>query len=215
MEPKWSKVLRDWIEALLFALILALFIRSFVVQAFKIPSGSMLQTLQIGDQLLVNKFIYGIKVPFTDIQLIPVSDPEFGDIIVFEYPKDPSKDYIKRCIGLPGDVIEVRDNHVIRNGEAVDEPYLAGLPGAGGFGMRDFGPITVPEGKYFMLGDNRNNSQDSRFWGYVDRSAMVGKAWIIYWSWKTRPVVGRPGEYELDWSGFPPVRLGRLGKILH
>lgn len=213
MEPKWSKVLRDWVEALLFALILALFIRSFVVQAFKIPSGSMLQTLQIGDHLLVNKFIYGIKLPFTDITMFPVSDPESGDIIVFEYPKDPSKDFIKRCIGLPGDVIEVQDNHVIRNGDPLDEPYLSGLPGAGGFGMRNFGPITVPEGKYFMLGDNRNNSQDSRYWGFVDRSAIVGKAWVLYWSWKTEALPGHMG-YRTDWSSFPPVRWERLGTIL-
>lgn len=214
MEPSWSKVLREWVEALLFALILALFIRSFVVQAFKIPSGSMLQTLQIGDHLLVNKFIYGIKVPFTDWTLVPMSDPEFGDIIVFEYPKDPSKDFIKRCIGLPGDTIEVRDNQVIRNGEPVDEPYVSGLPGSGGFMARDFGPVAVPEGKYFMLGDNRNNSQDSRFWGFVDRQAMVGKAWRIYWSWKTRPAQGNPGVYVTDWNSFPPVRLERLGRAV-
>ncbi|MBU1002647.1 MAG: signal peptidase I [Proteobacteria bacterium] len=185
MNPKWHEVLRDWVEALIFALLLALFIRSFVVQAFKIPSGSMLQTLQIGDHLLVNKFLYGIKVPFTDITLFSVSDPEFGDVIVFEYPKDPSKDYIKRVIGLPGDTIEVVDNHLVRNGEAVDEPYLSGLPPRNPMVRTHFGPVTVPEGNYFMMGDNRNNSMDSRYWGFVGREAIVGKAWRIYWSWAT------------------------------
>jgi signal peptidase I len=143
-----------------------------------------------------------------------MSDPEFGAVIVFAYPKDPSKDFIKRCLGLPGDTIEVRDNHVIRNGEPVDEPYLAGLPGSGGYLARDFGPVTVPEGKYFMLGDNRNNSQDSRFWGFVDRQALVGKAWRIYWSWRTKPDPRHPGHYVTDWEGFPPVRLERLGRAV-
>jgi len=197
MNPKWHEVLRDWAEALIFALILALFIRSFVVQAFKIPSGSMLETLQIGDHLLVNKFIYGVKLPLTDITLFDVSDPEFGDVIVFEYPKDPSKDYIKRLIGLPGDTIQVVDNHLVRNGQPVDEPYLSGLPARGSLVRVDFGPITVPDGQYFMLGDNRNNSMDSRYWGFVDRSAIVGKAWRIYWSWE--------GLTNIRWD-----RIGRL-----
>lgn len=180
-----AAVLKDWVEALIVALILALFIRTFVVQAFKIPSGSMLQTLQIGDHLLVNKFLYGIKIPFTDKRIVTFDDPEFGDVIVFEFPKDPSKDYIKRVIGTPGDVIEVVDNHVIRNGEAVEEPYISGLPPKSGLAQTYFGPIKVPEDKYFMLGDNRNNSLDSRYWGFVDRSAIVGKAWRIYWSWES------------------------------
>lgn len=184
MNPRWHKVVRDYAEALIIALILAFFIRSFVVQAFKIPSGSMLETLQIGDQLLVNKFLYGVKLPFTDITLIPVSDPEHGDIIVFRYPRDESKDYIKRVIGLPGDTLEMRDNVMFRNGERLDEPYLAGLPPKNFPPTHNFGPITLPEGKYFCMGDNRENSSDSRYWGFVDRSQIVGKAWRIYWSWK-------------------------------
>lgn len=198
MNPKWQDVLRDWAEALIFALLLALFIRSFVVQAFKIPSGSMLETLQIGDHLLVNKFLYGIKIPFTDTIVVSVSDPEFGDVVVFEYPLDPSKDYIKRVIGLPGDEIEVLDNRVVRNGEPVDEPYLSGLPPKGPLPRVRFGPVKVPEGKYFMLGDNRNNSMDSRYWGFVDRSAIVGKAWRIYWSW----------------AGITDIRFGRIGRLV-
>ncbi|NJB69277.1 signal peptidase I [Desulfobaculum xiamenense] len=197
MNPRWHKVVRDYAEALIIALILAFFIRSFVVQAFKIPSGSMLETLQIGDQLLVNKFLYGIKVPFTDITVVPISDPEHGDIIVFRYPLDESKDYIKRVIGLPGDTLEMRDNVVYRNGERLDEPYLAGLPAKNFPPAHNFGPVTLPDNKYFCMGDNRENSSDSRYWGFVDRSQIVGKAWRIYWSWD--------GPFSIRWS-----RLGSL-----
>ena len=115
MNPRWHQIVKEYAEALIIALILAFFIRSFVIQAFKIPSGSMLETLQIGDHLLVNKFIYGVQVPFTDFTVIPVSEPKFQDIIVFEFPEDPSKDFIKRVIGLPGDKIEIRDKEVFRN----------------------------------------------------------------------------------------------------
>jgi len=193
------KMVKEYAEALIIALVLALFIRTFVVQAFKIPSESMLQTLQVGDHLLVNKFIYGIKIPFIDRTLIPVSSPHFQDIIVFEYPEDPSKDFIKRVIGLPGDTIELRAGVLWRNGEKVDEPYLAHLPPKG-FAMHlsEFGPVTVPAGKYFCMGDNRNNSHDSRYWGFVDTRAIVGKAWIIYWSW----------ESLFD------VRWGRIGHLV-
>lgn len=198
MNPRWHKVLRDYAEALIIALVLAFFIRSFVVQAFKIPSGSMLETLQIGDQLLVNKFIYGVKLPFTDVTLLPISDPKHGDIIVFRYPRDESKDYIKRVIGTPGDTLEMRDNVVYRNGERLDEPYLAGLPPKNFPPTHNFGPITLPEGKYFCMGDNRENSSDSRYWGFVDRSQIIGKAWRIYWSW----------EAPLN------IRWGRLGQLV-
>lgn len=197
MNPRWQQVLRDYAEALIFALILAFFIRSFVVQAFKIPSGSMLQTLQIGDQILVNKFIYGVKIPFTDITIIPVSEPEHGDIVVFRYPKDESKDYIKRLIGLPGDTLQMKDNQMYRNGEKLTEPYLAGLPPKNFPPIQDFGPITIPEGKFFAMGDNRNNSSDSRYWGFVDRTQLIGKAWRVYWSWA--------GPLDIRWS-----RIGKL-----
>ena len=180
------KMVKEYAEALIIALVLALFIRTFVVQAFKIPSESMLQTLQVGDHLLVNKFIYGIKIPFTGRTLVPVSSPHFQDIIVFEYPEDPSKDFIKRVIGVPGDTIELRGGVLWRNGQKVDEPYLAQLPPkAFGMHLSEFGPVSVPAGKYFAMGDNRNNSHDSRYWGFVDHTAIVGKAWIIYWSWES------------------------------
>lgn len=196
MNPRWHKVLLEYIEALAVALILALVIRTFVVQAFKIPSGSMLETLQVGDHLLVNKFIYGVKMPFTGKILYDVDDPKHGDIVVFEFPEDPDKDFIKRIIGLPGDVIEIKDKEVYRNGVKLDEPYAQHSDPNTVIPRRDnFGPITVPENKYFCMGDNREESYDSRFWGFVDREKIKGKAWIIYWSW----------------DGFPSVRFNRVG----
>ncbi|MFO7718013.1 MAG: signal peptidase I [Thermodesulfobacteriota bacterium] len=194
MNPRWHNIVKEYAEALLIALVLAFFIRSFVVQAFKIPSGSMLQTLQIGDHLLVNKFVYGVQAPFTDFTVIPVSDPEFQDIIVFEFPEDPSKDFIKRIIGLPGDTIEVRDKDVYRNEEKLQEPYVQHTDSSIVPRRDNFGPVTVPEGKYFVMGDNRDESYDSRFWGFVDQETIKGQAWIIYWSWE----------------GFDDIRWGRM-----
>lgn len=177
---------QEWIEAIFVAAILALFIRSFVVQAFKIPSGSMLETLQIGDHLLVSRFAYDIKVPFTNVTIFSTGDPERTDIIVFEYPENPSIDFIKRVIGLPGDSVEIKNKQVYINGEPITEPYkqhldayVKPLP----FKRDNMKPLTVPPGHYLCLGDNRDNSRDSRFWGFVPREAIVGKALILYWSW--------------------------------
>jgi signal peptidase I len=200
MNPRLVKLIKEYVEALLIAALLALFIRSFVVKAYKIPSGSMLETLQIGDHLLVNKFLYGVKLPFTDFTVIPISEPKFQDIIVFEFPEDPSKDFIKRVIGLPGDVIEIKDKEVYRNGVKLVEPYIRHtdpniLPT-----VRDsYGPITVPAGKYFCMGDNRDESYDSRFWGFVREDQIQGKAWIIYWSW----------------ASLTDIRLDRIGDLVH
>lgn len=179
------KTIREYAEALIFAMVLAFFIRSFVIQAFKIPSGSMLPTLEIGDQLLVTKFNYGLKIPFTDKNIITYGNPEFADIIVFEYPEDPSKDFIKRVIGIPGDVIEVRDKVLYRNDKRVaNEQYIINRDAQVMLETRDnFGPVTVPEGEYLTLGDNRDESYDSRFWGFVKREKIVGKAWRLYWSY--------------------------------
>lgn len=196
--------LRENVEAVLIAILLALFIRSFVVQAFKIPSGSMKPTLQIGDHILVNKFTYGVDLPFTDITIIPGGQPERGDIIVFEYPVEPDKDFIKRVIGVPGDVVEIKNKDVYVNGERLEQGYTMHtenhvIPGEKT--KRDnFGPVTVPENEYFVLGDNRDNSYDSRFWGFVEDRALKGEAFIIYWSW----------DKERFWP-----RWSRLGKILH
>jgi signal peptidase I len=214
MSSGWKKNLKEYGEALLIALILAFFIRSFVVQAFKIPSGSMRPTLKIGDHLLVNKFIYGVRLPFVHTKLVSVSDPEFQDIVVFEFPEDDSKDFIKRIVGLPGDTIELRDKKLYRNGERVPEPYVRHVrdervtepfpmdkwpPHRYDSRVRDdLGPIHVPEGKYFVLGDNREESYDSRFWGFVDREDILGEAWIIYWSW----------------NGLSNIRWSRIGDLV-
>ncbi|WP_462323991.1 signal peptidase I [Desulfoplanes sp.] len=198
MEPRWQTVLKEYAEALIIAFILAFIIRSFVVQAFKIPSGSMLETLQIGDHLLVNKFTYGIRIPFTDFFVTHFSEPEFKDIIVFEFPEDPSKDFIKRVIGTPGDVLEMRDKVLYRNGKKLDEPYARHVEPNYRPTRDNFGPITVPANKYFVMGDNRDQSYDSRFWGFVDRDKIEGKAMILYWSWE----------------GFSNIRWNRIGKLV-
>lgn len=194
-----QNVIWEYAEALIWAVALALILTTFVVQAFKIPSGSMLETLQIGDHLLVNKFIYGLRNPFNDAYLTRWQEPKVGDIIVFRYPKDRSLDYIKRIVGVPGDTLEMRNKILYRNGAAVQEPYtqhtqpMLMIPG-----RDDWGPITVPEDKFFALGDNRDDSSDSRFWGFLDRRDIRGKAWRIYWSAQ----------------GLTNIRPGRIGKLV-
>jgi signal peptidase I len=184
---KKKSIVREYAESIIIALLLALVIRTYLVQAFKIPSGSMEDTLAIGDHLLVSKFIYGTKIPFTDSQVIKVRDPRRGDVIVFEYPEDPSKDFIKRVIGTPGDVVEGRDKNVYVNGKLYQNPHEVHkekdtIPRE--MNPRDnFGPVTVPANSYFVMGDNRDRSYDSRFWGFVTRDKIKGLAFIKYWSW--------------------------------
>ncbi|MEA3465778.1 MAG: signal peptidase I [Thermodesulfobacteriota bacterium] len=203
---------REYAEALFVAAILALIIRTFVVQAFKIPSGSMEDTLLVGDHLLVCKFIYGTKIPFMDQFVLPLTEPKRGDVIVFEFPEDEGKpwlqrrDFIKRVVGIPGDVIEVRNKNVYVNGkhqlleQEIHKESSLILPGTqtSPRDRRDFMPtVTVPESQYFVMGDNRDRSYDSRFWGFVDRSKIKGKAFIKYWSWnseKTMPRFDRIGR---------------------
>lgn len=203
---------RENLEAIIIAIILALFIRTFVVQAFKIPSGSMLPTLQIGDHILVNKFIYGVKIPFSGQVLIPVKDPQPNDIIVFKYPKDPKLDYIKRVIGVAGDTVEIRSKKVFINGKPFEDKYGVfkdvNVLSASVSPRDNFGPVTVPEGKLLVMGDNRDNSYDGRFWGFVDLQAVRGKAFIIYWSWDVQKPL-----FSLD--RFTSVRWGRFGDIIH
>ncbi|MCP4745906.1 MAG: signal peptidase I [Desulfobacteraceae bacterium] len=192
--------LRENIEALFIAILLALFIRAFVVQAFKIPSGSMKNTLLVGDYILVNKFIYGVKIPFSNITVIPIKYPKRGDIIVFKYPEDPSKDFIKRVVAVGGDKIHIRDKKVYVNDKLQDSSF-ARFSESGKKPLRDFfGPATVPEGKLFVMGDNRDRSNDSRFWGYVDVGEVRGKAFMIYWSWNKE-------DFGVRWS--------RLGDMMH
>ncbi len=193
--------LRENIEAILVAIVLAMFIRTFFVQAFKIPSGSMKETLQIGDHILVNKFIFGVKIPFTQKTIIPVKDPKQGDIIVFKFPEDPKKDFIKRVIAVGGDTVEIRDKKVYVNDKPLgEEPYAVHTDPNMRNQPRDiFGPVKVPLNSLFVMGDNRDHSYDSRFWGFVDLQAVKGKAFIIYWSW--------------DNDNFG-VRWNRLGQLL-
>ncbi len=184
--PQKKSLVREYGEALIVALFVALIIRTLFFQPFTIPSGSMLETIQIGDYLLVNKMAYGMKNPFTDDSWIyEGDDPQHGDIIVFKYPEDPKIDYIKRVVGVPGDMIEIRNKQLYRNGVAVEEPYAQHKEPNTFLSDRDnYGPITVPAGSYFVMGDNRDNSRDSRYWGFVKKEAIHGKAWRIYWSWE-------------------------------
>ena len=194
-----KSIFREYGEAILIAVILALFIRTFVVQAFKIPSGSMKPTLLVGDHILVNKFIYGVKIPFLNFTLISVKDPKRGDIVVFKFPEDPKKDFIKRVIAVAGDTIQIRDKKIYINNDLFDDPYGTYLDPR--VQPRDnSGPITVPADSFFVMGDNRDHSLDSRFWGFVKLAAVKGKAFIIYWSWNREN------------SG---VRWDRLGDIIH
>ncbi|MBI2877690.1 MAG: signal peptidase I [Candidatus Tectomicrobia bacterium] len=182
-----KSVVREYAEALVYAIILALVIRTFVVQAFKIPSGSMIPTLLSGDHILVNKFIYGVKVPFTDTTLVHFKKPQRGDIIVFKYPEDEKRDFIKRVVGLPGETVEIHNKQVYINGKALKESYTiyrdeGYLPDS--TSPRDnYGPTRISAGHLFVMGDNRDNSMDSRFWGFLDETKIKGKAFLIYFSW--------------------------------
>ncbi|MFQ5899335.1 MAG: signal peptidase I [Candidatus Methylomirabilia bacterium] len=221
-KKKKKSYVREYAEAILMAVVLALVIRTFVVQAFTIPSGSMMDTLQVGDYILVNKFIYGAEIPFTRWALPGLHPPKRGDIVVFKYPLDERRDFIKRIIARAGDRLVIRDGQVLINGQPISEDYvqtrdwrpalppyvtnrnssepcLAQAAAAAQRYPHQFGPITIPEGHYFVMGDNRNNSQDSRYWGCLKRKHIRGKAFMIYWSWN--------GE-----DRWP--RWGRLGKII-
>lgn len=208
---KNKSVFREYFEAICIAILLALFIRTFVVQAFKIPSGSMLPTLLIGDHLLVNKFIYGIRVPFTGKILVPINSPKQGDVIVFRFPKDRSIDYIKRVIGTPGDTVEIKNKKVFINGEPINDPHAhistPAVLNANASPRDNFGPILVPEQRVFVMGDNRDNSYDSRFWGFVDQRDILGKAFILYWSWD----IDKP-LFSLE--RFASIRFGRLANLI-
>ncbi|HEY6211848.1 MAG TPA: signal peptidase I [Vicinamibacterales bacterium] len=186
---------REYFESIVIAVILAFFIRTFVVQAFKIPTGSMEENLLIGDHLLVNKFVYGPTESAIERALLPIGTIKRGDVIVFKFPEQPDRDFIKRVIGLPGETVEMREKKVYINGKPLDEPYVHFLLPPGGqsefsevtsFDVRDrYGPVTVPPDHYFMMVDNRDNSQDSRYWGFLPRELVKGKALFIYWSYES------------------------------
>ena len=199
---------KDYLEPILIAILLALFIRAFVVQAFKIPSSSMEPTLLVGDHLLVNKFIYGIRIPYANVKLFQWKKPQRGDVIVFIYPKDPSKDFIKRVIGTEGEKIQIIQNKIYINDQLIDDPWghfeRDSLPGYFLQGMGNFGPVVIPQDSLFVLGDNRDNSQDSRFWRFLGVNAVLGKAFILYFSWNAN-------SEDL----FEKVRWSRIGNLIH
>jgi signal peptidase I len=212
-----KSVFREYLEALLIAVIFATFARTYVVQAFKIPSGSMEQNLLIGDHILVNKFVYGPTLSAFERHLLPSRQVHRGDVVVFKFPKDPERDFIKRCVGVPGDTIEVVDKHLYVNGRPVhDEGYTyhtddrvyPRTPFSGDvFRNRDnFGPRIVPQGSYFCMGDNRDNSNDSRFWGEVPEGNVKGRAFMIYWSFDT-------GEGEIPESPSVGGKLRQLAQV--
>lgn len=214
-EPR--SLFREYLEALLIAVIFATFARTWVFQAFKIPSGSMEENLLIGDHILVNKFVYGPVATPLEHKLLPQRAIRHGDVVVFKFPVDPARDFIKRCVGLPGDVLELDDKELFLNGKQVqDESYVyhidpqvfphTGLLLEEQSNRDNFGPITVPAGEYFCMGDNRDNSHDSRFWGGVPAALVKGRALLIYWSFESEA-----GEYAESRS--PASKLKQLGKV--
>lgn len=198
---------REWAEALLVAVLVALFVRSFFIQAFKIPSGSMEPTLLIGDYLIVNRLSYVVKMPFTDSVLLTLGNPKRGDVIVFRYPKDRSKDFIKRVVATEGETVEVRDKALYINGNKIEDPWghYRAEGGMLGFPMlrESLQPVKVPKDSYFVLGDNRDNSQDSRYWGFVHKDDLVGRAFILYFSWNSN------AESPID-----QIRWSRIGNLI-
>jgi len=190
-----KSTVREYFESIVIAVILALFIRTFIVQAFKIPTGSMEENLLIGDHLLVNKFIFGPTASSLERALLPIGVVTRGDIVVFKYPEEPDRDFIKRVIGLPGETVEIRDKKVSINGRQLEEPYTHFLEPVTtpsefreitSFDVKErYGPVTVPANQYFVMGDNRDNSQDSRYWGFLPRDYVKGKALLIYWSYES------------------------------
>jgi signal peptidase I len=201
---KVKSKIQEYIEAIIIAIMIALVVRTFIIQAYKIPSESMKPTLLIGDHILVNKFIYGVKIPYFRKVLFPITNPQRDDIVVFIYPNDRSKDFIKRVIGLGGDTIEIKNKKMFINGKEHSDSfgvYADSTIYPAAMQPRDnFGPVTVPVGTLFVMGDNRDGSLDSRFWGFVDLKDVEGKAFIIYWSWNRE-------DQNLRWK--------RLGNLLH
>lgn len=202
-----KKFVKEYLEPIVIAILIALFIRTFVVQAFKIPSGSMEPTLLVGDYILVNKFIYGLRIPHTNMKFFQFEKPQRGDVCVFIFPLDPSKDFIKRVIGREGEKVQIVNGKIYINNSQIKDPW-------GHFARKEsleyllatenFGPIVVPKDSLFVLGDNRDNSQDSRFWGFVHVNAVLGKAFTIYFSWD-----------RFAGNLFDKIRWSRIGSLIH
>ena len=204
-------VIREYFESLVIAVILALFVRTFVFQAFKIPSGSMEKGLLIGDHLIVNKMVFAPSMTGLERALLPDRDIRRGDVVVFKYPKEPERDFIKRVIGLPGDRLELKQKKVYINDQPIDESYVQFIatPSAPGAALpgdlrENYGPVTIPAGHYFMMGDNRDNSQDSRYWSFLPATYIKGRALMIYWSFD--PTASGPASV---------ITSTRWGRLLH
>ena len=198
---------REWVDALIFAVVIAAVVRTFIIAPFKIPSGSMYPTIEVGDHIFATMFSYGIPVPFTDTKLVP--EPiHRGDIIIFPFPGDPSVDYIKRVIGLGGETVEMKGEQVFIDGKPLNEPYAYYDPQVlrarqlSGQAPQHFGPVRVPPGHLFMMGDNRFNSSDSRYWGFVDQRTVKGRGWVIYFS------------HNPDDGFFEGYRFGRIAHVI-
>jgi len=220
-------VLREYIESFGIALILALIIKCSVVEAYKIPSGSMEDTLLVGDFLLANKFIYGAKIPLLPVYLPALREPKPGDIVIFKYPRDPKVNYIKRCVAVEGQTVEIRNKVLYIDGKRVSDPPLSkytdrGTRSSGRDSRDNFGPYKVPKGHLFMMGDNRDNSADSRYWGPLPRELVLGKAMIIHWSWApdpNAPIITRNDLLSIPKNiGYNILHFHnrvRWGKLLH
>jgi signal peptidase I len=231
--PFRKSTVREYFESIVIAVILALFIRTFVVQAFKIPTGSMENNLLIGDHLLVNKFVFSPSLSSFERALLPERPVRRGDVIVFKYPGNRERDFIKRVIGLPGETLEVRNKKVYIDGKPIDEPYVHYLlppqsPSAyaevTSTDQRErFGPVTIPPGKYFMMGDNRDNSEDSRWWGFLSKEDIKGQAVMIYWSYESttedyeQTGIGATLKdfYTVVTQFFTRTRWGRMFHVVH
>lgn len=225
------RVLWEWAKSFQVAILVFLFVRAFIVEAFKIPSGSMERTLLVGDFLLVNKLVYGAEVPFTGKRLPALREPRLGDVVVFQWPQDPTKNFVKRLVGMSGDTLAMEDGRLVRNGRSVREQYVVhtdpGMDPAGeefrwqrdhlvrsaqafsGYhpSRNNWGPIVVPEGHYFMLGDNRDNSLDSRYWGFVPDSLIRGQPLVVYYSFQP--------DSGTHTAWMSRVRWNRLGNRVH
>jgi signal peptidase I len=203
-KEKTKSNVKEYIESIIIAILIALFIRTFIICAYKIPSRSMVETLLVGDHILVNKFLYGVKIPLLRNTIIPVREPKRGEIVVFIFPNDRSKDFIKRVIGVGGDTIEIKNKKIFINGKEYSDSYgiySDNIIYPATMQPRDnYGPVTVPKNSIFVMGDNRDESLDSRFWGFVDLKDVEGKAFIIYWSWNHE-------DHNLRWQ--------RIGHLLH
>jgi signal peptidase I len=235
MAPDFKKsTVREYFESIVIAVILALFVRTFVLQAFKIPTGSMENNLLIGDHLLVNKFVYSPTASSIERALTPIGTIKRGDVLVFKSPVEPERDLIKRVIGLPGDKLEQKEKKIFINGQPLNEPYVFFLEpprhnselseaSTTSDPRENYGPVTVPPNQYFMMGDNRDNSLDSRYWGFMPADYVKGKAVLIYWSYESERE-----DYEDESAGatirgfasvfmhfFTKTRWDRLGHFIH